>query len=229
MSYTGVVDDVERAFIEAIQRDPEDDEARTVYADWLEQRGDPRGEWVRLEALQYKLPRRLTDLAAKLDPAWLATMARRMRVMLVASPANKIMCIKSVRTVTGLGLKDAKDLVEAASAARPMTLVDDLDRAAAERVAREFGDQSHCVRIEYQSGAPVRRLHRAVLVAIEPDQRQRAIVLAHEISERPVADITMAIERVIAGEPLVLRQVYPHEGDQIVQRFAGVGEVRIDG
>ena len=35
-------------------------------------------------------------------------------VILVEAGANKIAVIKEVRTITGLGLKDAKDLVEAA-------------------------------------------------------------------------------------------------------------------
>jgi large subunit ribosomal protein L7/L12 len=35
-------------------------------------------------------------------------------IMLKASGANKINVIKEVRTITGLGLKEAKDLVEAA-------------------------------------------------------------------------------------------------------------------
>jgi uncharacterized protein (TIGR02996 family) len=38
----------ERAFLTAILERPEDDARKLVYADWLEERGDPRGEYLRL-------------------------------------------------------------------------------------------------------------------------------------------------------------------------------------
>jgi uncharacterized protein (TIGR02996 family) len=36
-------------FLAAIAADPRDAALRQVYADWLEERGDPRGEFIRLE------------------------------------------------------------------------------------------------------------------------------------------------------------------------------------
>ena len=36
------------AFIQAMQKRPEDTALRLVFADWLEERGDPRGELIRL-------------------------------------------------------------------------------------------------------------------------------------------------------------------------------------
>jgi uncharacterized protein (TIGR02996 family) len=38
----------ERAFLAAILQRPDDDATKLVYADWLEERGDPRGEYLRL-------------------------------------------------------------------------------------------------------------------------------------------------------------------------------------
>jgi len=38
-----------RAFLEAILAAPEQDAPRLVYADWLEERGDPRGQFIRLQ------------------------------------------------------------------------------------------------------------------------------------------------------------------------------------
>jgi uncharacterized protein (TIGR02996 family) len=38
----------ERAFLMAILERPDDDARKLVYADWLEERGDPRGEYLRL-------------------------------------------------------------------------------------------------------------------------------------------------------------------------------------
>jgi uncharacterized protein (TIGR02996 family) len=39
----------EQAFVRAVLDDPEDDVVRLVYADWLEERGDPRGEFIRVQ------------------------------------------------------------------------------------------------------------------------------------------------------------------------------------
>src|SRR5438067_8652841 len=38
----------ERAFLTAILERPDDDATKLVYADWLEEQGDPRGEYLRL-------------------------------------------------------------------------------------------------------------------------------------------------------------------------------------
>jgi uncharacterized protein (TIGR02996 family) len=37
------------AFIHAIEADPQDDATRLIYADWLEERGDPRGPFIRVQ------------------------------------------------------------------------------------------------------------------------------------------------------------------------------------
>ena len=39
----------DEAFIEAILASPEDHSLRLIYADWLEERGDLRGEFIRIE------------------------------------------------------------------------------------------------------------------------------------------------------------------------------------
>jgi len=38
-----------QAFIDQIREAPHDDDARLIYADWLEERGDPRGDFIRLQ------------------------------------------------------------------------------------------------------------------------------------------------------------------------------------
>ena len=38
----------EAAFLQAMQEHPEDNASRLIFADWLEERGDPRGELIRL-------------------------------------------------------------------------------------------------------------------------------------------------------------------------------------
>ena len=116
-----MADDPEQTFLAAIAANPNDAEARAVYADWLEERGDPRGDYLRLEALLHDGPARLLELTKQLAPSWLAAVTRRFDVVLVVPGPNKISVIKSVREVTGLGLKDAKDLVESPMPAKVLT------------------------------------------------------------------------------------------------------------
>jgi uncharacterized protein (TIGR02996 family) len=73
-------------FIQAILGDPDDMSIRLVYADWLEERGDRRGEFLRLEAALIGLPRederwsgmaaRLRELRATIDRDWLTALGR---------------------------------------------------------------------------------------------------------------------------------------------------------
>src|SRR5213592_2435614 len=53
-------------------------------------------------------------MAAAAAPAAVVEEKTEFDVMLMAAGANKINVIKEVRAITGLGLKEAKDLVEAA-------------------------------------------------------------------------------------------------------------------
>ena len=57
-------------------------------------------------------------------------------VELAASGANKINVIKVVREITGLGLKEAKDLVEGA----PKTLKEGVAKAEAEEMKKKLED-----------------------------------------------------------------------------------------
>jgi uncharacterized protein (TIGR02996 family) len=76
----------ETPFIEAILAAPEDEAPRLIYADWLEERGDVRGEYLRLEAALGSLPEgdhhrrtlteRLNELRPTIDAEWLALVDR---------------------------------------------------------------------------------------------------------------------------------------------------------
>jgi uncharacterized protein (TIGR02996 family) len=64
----------ERAFLAAILERPDDDARKLVYADWLEERGDPRGEYLRLmmkvrqeRVVTPEQQRRHQELAAELN------------------------------------------------------------------------------------------------------------------------------------------------------------------
>jgi uncharacterized protein (TIGR02996 family) len=76
----------EDALVNAILESPNDDALRQVYADWLEERGDPRGELLRTEAALAALPAkdkragklraRLQELRLGIDERWLALLDR---------------------------------------------------------------------------------------------------------------------------------------------------------
>jgi uncharacterized protein (TIGR02996 family) len=76
------------SFIAAIRAQPHDDTLRLAYADWLEERGDRRSEWLRIHVqlkqlvtdgrLYYPLANQQQQLEceAKIDPAWLKIVRR---------------------------------------------------------------------------------------------------------------------------------------------------------
>lgn len=73
--------------------------------------------------------------AAGAAPAAAAAEAKdKFEVVLVAAGDNKINAIKEVRAITGLGLKEAKDLVESA----PKTIKEDVPTAEAEEIKKKL-------------------------------------------------------------------------------------------
>jgi uncharacterized protein (TIGR02996 family) len=62
----------ERPFLQAILADPGDEEARLEFADWLEERGDPLGEFLRNACQLPKLPpgRRRKELERRQQSLW---------------------------------------------------------------------------------------------------------------------------------------------------------------
>jgi uncharacterized protein (TIGR02996 family) len=76
----------EDRFLRALSVNPDDDVARLVYADWLDERADPRAGFLRLERDLVALPAederrpewkaRLQQQARTLDPAWLRVVSR---------------------------------------------------------------------------------------------------------------------------------------------------------
>ncbi len=65
-------------------------------------------------------------------------------VVLKAAGDKKIQVIKEVRTATGLGLKEAKDLVEGA----PKTVKEGLEKADAEKLKKSLEDQGATVELK---------------------------------------------------------------------------------
>jgi uncharacterized protein (TIGR02996 family) len=73
----------EKGFLAAIRARPTDNDLRLVYADWLEEQGDPRAEFLRLDCQlggyppedgrSTRLRQQLAERFAGLDPDWVAT------------------------------------------------------------------------------------------------------------------------------------------------------------
>lgn len=95
----------------------------------------------------------LAELSKKLEEQWGVTAAvaaapaggaaagaaaeeakDKFEVVLASAGANKINVIKEVRAITGLGLKESKELVESA----PKTLKDDVPTAEAEEMKKKL-------------------------------------------------------------------------------------------
>lgn len=76
----------DETFIRALRERPDDETTRLVYADWLDDRSDPRAEYLRAEAAWVALPpsdeqyrplyRRVSQLVSGLEPEWFATVSR---------------------------------------------------------------------------------------------------------------------------------------------------------
>jgi large subunit ribosomal protein L7/L12 len=65
-------------------------------------------------------------------------------VVLAAAGANKIQVIKAIREITGLGLKEAKDLVEAA----PKTVKEQASKADAEEMKKKLTEAGATVELK---------------------------------------------------------------------------------
>ena len=65
-------------------------------------------------------------------------------VILSATGANKIQVIKAIREITGLGLKEAKDLVEAA----PKTVKEQVSKADAEEMKKKLVEAGATVELK---------------------------------------------------------------------------------
>ena len=65
-------------------------------------------------------------------------------VVLKAAGDKKIQVIKEVRAATGLGLKEAKDLVEGA----PKTVKENIDKPEAEKLKKELEEQGATVELK---------------------------------------------------------------------------------
>lgn len=76
----------DEAFLAVVRAHPADDMPRLVYADWLDERGDPRGDFLRLESQLRRIPeadpsyrglqQQLGAVGQSLDRGWVAAVCR---------------------------------------------------------------------------------------------------------------------------------------------------------
>ncbi len=225
------MDAAEAELLAAIERDPDDDDARRVYADWLEERGDPRGEYLRLEMLLRGGPARFRELADALDEPWLRAVTRHYRVVLVGVGSQMIMTIKVVRELTGMGLRDAKILVDGVRAGKPGVVREAVPPLDAEELVRKFPADSE-LRLEPTYADRIRLAPKrcaAVLVGVVGERRIDAIKAVREITGLGLAKARALVDTAADGTPAALALgVTNEEAERIVARFAGLGEVRVE-
>lgn len=210
-----MADEVEQTFLAAIAANPHDREARAVYADWLDERGDPRGEYLRLELLQHELPARMAALAAALDEAWLAQVVRTCDLELVASGDRKISVIKSIREVTGLGLKDSKDIADRATPEYPEPIKRKVSIEEARALRTKFVADGALVRIIPHAGSarprpvaptynpPSPDVAAVRVIAIPAGVKVAAMMVVRELTGCGLQEAKTLVDRV-AVEPVTL-------------------------
>jgi len=91
---------------------------------------DLEGKW----GVSAAAPAAAAAAPAAAAPAAAAEEKTEFTVMLIASGENKIGSIKEVRAITGLGLKEAKDLVEGA----PKAVKEGVNKAEAEEIKKKL-------------------------------------------------------------------------------------------
>src|SRR5947207_533207 len=103
----------ENDLLQAFRANPQDAAARQAYIEWLEQRRDPRGEFLRLQGEVSRLTTRLRELAQQIDPDWLAEVGRSYRVVLKKfSPDWRLEIIKALQQAAHLDVDQALELLD---------------------------------------------------------------------------------------------------------------------
>jgi uncharacterized protein (TIGR02996 family) len=231
-----MTDDPEAALLAAVHADPDDYQARAIYADWLEERGDPRGEYLRLDMQLVTLPARLSELVTQIDPAWMHAVNGRFCITITAVGPNKINAIKIVREVTGLGLKDAKDLVESVSATKPVILKNEIELDEARDIAAKC-ESTMAIRVtpRLPQSMPLspagpggyRRPYRVLLVGVS--DRLAVIREIHTRWMRPLAEARDLVDRITTGQPFELAvHMDATAAAEIAVVFGSIGTVRIE-
>jgi uncharacterized protein (TIGR02996 family) len=141
----------EQAFLRTIRDHPGDEAPKLVYADWLDERGDPRGELIRLACEMNYIRRRLSTIPARIaelshlvSEDWIIDVFGRFRVVLTSFPhGNMVPVAKAIHQVTDYSLRESKELAEVL----PAVIVDGVPWDIAQRVCGFFAECAS-VRVE---------------------------------------------------------------------------------
>jgi len=129
----------EAAFLAAIEAAPADALPRLVYADWLEERGDSRAEFLRLQQQLADVLARLQHVRAGLDTSWVdAVEIRRDVVVHSVEPNQLLLVMRVIRLHSGCALLEVKARLKQL----PSAVFRDLPLERAERLRQEFAE--HC-------------------------------------------------------------------------------------
>ncbi|MEK6238655.1 MAG: TIGR02996 domain-containing protein [Planctomycetales bacterium] len=94
----------EDRFLREIGEDPQDDSARLVYADWLEERGSRKADYLRLELQLRRARERLDALEQELDPEWTRQVGGPCKLVARPFPAEARHPLTAQVLATGLGI-----------------------------------------------------------------------------------------------------------------------------
>lgn len=127
----------EEALLAAIAAAPADALPRLVYADWLEERGDKRAEFIRLQHQLADVLDRLQHVRVGLDTSWInAVEIRRDVVIHSVETAHLLTVLRIIRMHTGCGLMEARKCLRAF----PAKVFSALPLERAERFRQEFAE-----------------------------------------------------------------------------------------
>jgi uncharacterized protein (TIGR02996 family) len=122
-----------RAFLQAIQANPADDGPRLVYADWLDEHGDPCGEFIHVQVARARLRpdepgfaallRREVELLVQHRPDWVGPLAE-----VVSHEVFERGFIEFLLVMADAYLDHAREVVRWAPAARRLKLRDAADQ-----------------------------------------------------------------------------------------------------
>lgn len=234
----------ESAFLSHLQASPGDDFTRSVYADWLEERGDVRGEYLRREMELASIPQcderhaaleeQLRRLRQGIAPEWLAQAGKRFDVVLFdLDPSRKISLIKRHRDRTLQPLWQGKRTMELL----PSCLATALPRAEAEqeRNAYRAGTDTDVELFETAYDAPAYAAYVAMDLSMQiipaelvnsPADQQSNAAGWHRISELVGLPVEVLHTTNLVDRALLLRRGLTFAGAEAF-RNAGQPHVRV--
>ncbi|MBY0232279.1 MAG: TIGR02996 domain-containing protein [Gemmataceae bacterium] len=162
----------EEAFLDRLAEDPLDGLTRSVYADWLEDRGDERAAFLRAEAAfaasgTEAALAEADRLAAIVDEGWMLRAGAKWGLVLREyPPRRKIPAIKKIRELRLMGLLAAKRLSEAL----PAVVLPGAPWFLASAGRREF----HALMLQPYDPYPERPDEPPIAAALEPASEESA-------------------------------------------------------